>query len=277
MEVREWAERILFSPSLEDKLAPPDEPLTFAQPGRPERVGLPARLAELDFETGRRRPQMPKPAGFTQPRLRALAHHIMANHELQALEVMAWIVLAFPDAPGDFRRGLATVMAEEQRHTAMHLRRLEALGLRFGAVGVNGHVWIQTRHYECLLDYLASLPLTLEGANLDHSREFARHFRTAGDARSAAVMNAIFRDEIGHVAFGIEWLRRLKAPTETEWEAYVTHLYPPARPSHALGRRFDAAARQAAGLGPDFIQRLEAMATATAGPPSNDRLYDRDP
>jgi hypothetical protein len=32
---------------------------------------------------------MPHPETFADPKRRAVAHHIMANHELQALEVMA--------------------------------------------------------------------------------------------------------------------------------------------------------------------------------------------
>jgi hypothetical protein len=49
---------------------------------------------------------MPAAGAFHDPARRAVAHHIMANHELQALEVMAWTLLAFPEAPAAFRRGM---------------------------------------------------------------------------------------------------------------------------------------------------------------------------
>ena len=37
-------------------------------------------------------------------------------------------------------------------------------------------------------------------------------------------MRAIHRDEIQHVAFGVHWLRRLKLPGQSEWEAYESSL-----------------------------------------------------
>ena len=48
---------------------------------------------------------------------------LTANHELLALEVMAFTLCAFPSAPRDFRIVLARIMADEQRHTRMHIER----------------------------------------------------------------------------------------------------------------------------------------------------------
>src|SRR5690606_684551 len=122
------------------------------------------------------------------------AHHIMANHELQACEVMALVLCAFPEAPAAFRRGLARIIDDEQRHTRMHVERAAALGLAFGDLPVNAYIWKKAQDYESVLDYLAGLPLTFEGRNLDHTLEFERYFRAAGDRRSAAVMRVIHRD-----------------------------------------------------------------------------------
>ena len=93
----------------------------------------------------------------------------MANHELQALEVMARVALQFPDAPTEFRLGLAKIMQDEQRHTRMHIERAVMLGLRFGDLPVNSYIWQKSSEFECVLDYLATLPLLFEGANLDHT------------------------------------------------------------------------------------------------------------
>ena len=257
MEIREFADRILHSTLLDEKLRAPEAPLTDAEPGAAVRVATPARPPELRFTKRRRAVRMPHPDGFIEPRLRAVAHHIMANHELQALEVMAWTLRAFPDAPAEFRSGIIEVMRDEQRHTRLHLRRLESFGLRFGAKPVNGHVWRKALESVDLLDYLACLPLTFEGGNLDHSLEFADRFDRAGDEASANVMRVIHRDEIRHVAFGLTWLRRLKPEGQTDWDAYVERLHPPMHPKHAQGTRFDREARLAAGMTPEFIDRLE--------------------
>ena len=184
----------------------------------------------------------------------------MANHELQALEVMAWVLVAFPDAPADFRRGMIDVMADEQRHTRLHVERAAALGLRFGELPVNSYIWQKAQQFDSVLDYVASLPLVFEGANLDHTLEFAEYFEQAGDEQSAAIMRAIHHDEIRHVAFGLEWLRNLKPPEQSDWEAFQSHLKWPLRAEKARGDIFQRAAHRAAGMSDEFIDRLETNA-----------------
>ena len=126
---------------------------------------------------------MPHLLSLGEPRRRGIAHHIMANHELQALEVMAFVLRAFPEAPSEFRLGLARVMCDEQRHTRLHAERGAELGVPFGSLPVNGYFWIKAQEFAEVLDYLAGLPLTFEGGNLDHTLEFEAAFREAGDTR----------------------------------------------------------------------------------------------
>ena len=90
-------------------------------------------------------------------------------------------MLAFPDAPTQFRLGLAQVMADEQRHTRMHADQAASLGIRFGELPVNCYIWKKSQQFQSILDYLAGLPLTFEGRNLDHTLEFESYFQTAGD------------------------------------------------------------------------------------------------
>ncbi len=257
MEIRAFAERILLAESLDEKLRRAETEWTDENPGEPWRPEIPARPANLQFAPRRHAPAMPKPGAFADPHKRAVAHHIMANHELQACEVMAFVLAAFPEAHAEFRRGLARIIDDEQRHTRMHMQRASALGIEFGDLPVNCYIWKKALDYECVLDYLAGLPLTFEGRNLDHTVEFAELFQNAGDDRGAAVMRAIHQDEIEHVRFGWEWLRRLKSPEETEWQAYCKHLHWPMRPAKAKGEVFQRAARQAAGLTEDFLEHLE--------------------
>jgi uncharacterized ferritin-like protein (DUF455 family) len=259
MQLREFARRIVASMAIDEKLAPAEGECADDQPGLPERPALPGRPPELVFCGRRESPAMPHPETLGDPARRAVAHHIMANHELQALEVMAFVLLAFPEAPSEFRQGLARIMADEQRHTRMHIDRLEGLGLRFGAIPVNGYFWKKAQAFGSLLEYLAGLPLTFEGGNLDHTLEFEALFERAGDTRSAAVMRAIHRDEIQHVAFGLHWLRALKPPGQSDWDAYTAHLQWPLRPEKSRGTTFHRAPRLAAGMEADFVDRLEQL------------------
>jgi uncharacterized ferritin-like protein (DUF455 family) len=256
MELRAFAEQIVFSDSLEDKLRAPEEPLTDDHPGEALRPLEPARPENLKFAPRRTAPAMPGGPAFADPDKRAVAHHIMANHELQAVEVMAFVLLAFPGAPAEFRRGIADVIRDEQRHTRMHAERAAALGLTFGELPVNSYIWKKAQAYESVLDYLSGLPLTFEARNLDHTIEFERAFLEAGDRRSAALMRRIHEDEIEHVRFGIEWLRKLKPDESDEWTTWVGHLHWPMRPGKSIGNEFQREARLAAGLSPEFIERL---------------------
>lgn len=257
MELRELADRVLLSGVIAEKLRPAEGELTDREPGPVERITVPARPVELKFCGRKETPPMPHPDTLVDPRKRAIAHHIMANHELQALEVMAFVLRAFPDAPGEFRIGLARVMADEQRHTRMHIERLTKLGMQFGDNRVNGYFWKKAQEFESVLDYVAGLPLTFEGRNLDHTLEFEEWFERAGDPISAGIMRAIHRDEIQHVAFGLHWLRALKPVEQTDWEAYEAHLKWPLRPEKSRGKTFHRAPRLEAGMTEEFVERLE--------------------
>ena len=256
MELRTFAERILFSDTLATKLERIQPPLTDEKPGSPLRVLEPIRPANLVFAPPRTAPSMPHPSNLHLPLKRAVAHHILANHELQALEVMAWVLLAFPEAPVAFRMGLAEVMADEQRHTRMHADHAASLGIQFGELPVNCYIWKKSQEFQSVLDYLAGIPLTFEGRTLDHTLEFEEYFQTAGDPKGAAIMKAIHRDEIHHVAFGLKWLRILKPADLTDWEAYSQHLHWPLRPDKSIGDVFHRQPRLAAGMTDEFIDRL---------------------
>lgn len=258
MEIREFAERVLLVPDLEAKLNPLPDDLSDDSPGPAWRHEVPARPDNLQFAPRRTAPAMPAAGALAIPEKRGIAHHIMANHELQALEVMAWVLLAFPEAPQDFRRGMVWIMQDEQRHTRMHAERARKLGVPFGSRPVNCYIWNKAMSFQSPLDYLAGLPLVFEGRNLDHTLELADAFSAAGDERSATLMRAIHQDEIEHVRFGIEWLRRLKPTQLSDWEAFESHLHWPLRPSKARGEVFQREARREAGLSEEFIERLQS-------------------
>lgn len=258
MEIRAFAEQILLQPELEKKLAAPPRPLSDAAPGEALILSEPARTPDLLFAPRRTAPKMPPYGGLSQPEKRGLAHHIMANHELQALEVMAWVLLAFPDAPAPFRTGMAGVMRDEQRHTRMHAQRAQKLGVPFGTRPVNCYIWKKAMSFTGVLDYLAGLPLVFEAANLDHSLEMAEAFDVAGDPQSAAIMRQIHKDEIEHVRFGLYWLEKLKPEHLTPFQAFKEHLHWPLRPCKARGTEFQREARKEAGMDDEFINAVES-------------------
>jgi uncharacterized ferritin-like protein (DUF455 family) len=261
-ELRELALRIVTAESLEVKLAPVAEAeLTDERPGEPLRLGAPDRPPGLEIVAASQ-VKVPPVEGMADPAQRARILHAMANHELQAAELFAWALLAFPVAPGDFRRGLARVLADEQRHTRMYAARCEALGLPFGTVPVSGYFWGKVESIRSPREFVCAMSLTFENANLDHTVEYAEAARRAGDEKTAAVIDRVHRDEIEHVRFGWTWLGRFKEDGESMWEAFRRSLDWPLRPAKARGPRFHRGGREAAGFDPEFIRLLEAEEAA---------------
>ena len=186
MELREFAERVLFSTSLEEKLRAP-EGITDEQPG----VALatpagPGRPAGLHFKPhGAGKSEFPGLHQLENQIERGKLLHFFGNHELLATELMALVLLRFPDAPPAFRKGLLQTLKDEQLHTRWYIDRMRACGLDFGELPVSGYFWRCVSPMENPMDYVASLCLTFEQANLDFAGLFARGFATVGDTDTA--------------------------------------------------------------------------------------------
>src|SRR4051812_34186634 len=210
MELRDFALQVLAAEDLETKLAPPAvaiEALTDDSPGKPFRSRGPGRPPELRIAAAVKVPALD---GMADPAQRPRILHGLANHELQAAELFAWALLAFPNAPPPFRRGLAAILVEEQRHTRMYRARLEASGAGLGDFPVHGYFWGKVGAIHSPLDFVCAMSLTFENANLDHTVDYAAAALRAKDEKTAAVIDQVHRDEIEHVRFGWRWLQLLK-------------------------------------------------------------------
>lgn len=252
---RDYAEHLLRSPALADKLAPPPPGLVLADEQPPRIFHVPGRAARLAIVPGRAG-RVPPIVGMRDRGQRVRILHALANHELQAVELFAWALLAFPAAPEPFRRGLVAILADEQRHLELYLGRLRAHGVDFGDHPVTGHFWNKLEHYRTPLRFCCAMGLTFENANLDFALEYAAAARAAGDPATADVLQTVHDEEISHVRFGWVWMRKLAGDTPP-WQAYVEHLEWPLSPSRARGKTFCAESRRRAGLDEDFIAALE--------------------
>jgi hypothetical protein len=118
------------------------------------------------------------------------------------------------------------------------------------------------------MDYVASLCLTFEQANLDFARHFAKGFGQIGDTETSQLLEKIYRDEIGHVAYGLKWFRRWKNPNENDWDAFCRTLKFPLSPQRAKGFSLNVAGRKAAGLDAHFIAELNVYSQSKGRTPS---------
>lgn len=270
MELRELAERVLFATTLEDKLRCPAE-ITDEQPGSALAApALPGRPAELAFKPGGTAGKSAFPGlrqlGNEHERGRLL--HFFANHELLATELMALVLLRFPDAPAAFRRDVLQTLRDEQEHTRWYVERMRACGIAFGELPVSGYFWRAVSGMASPMDYVAGLSLTFEQANLDFARHFARGFAAVGDAETAKLLDQIYRDEIAHVAYGLKWFRRWKQPAQSDWDAFCAQLKFPLSPQRAKGLALNVEGRRAAGLDAQFIAELDVFAQSKGRTPS---------
>lgn len=258
------AGRVLFSRSLHEKLRPiplDHENTSDIGSNLPRQWNhfRPERPPGLEFARGSSaRPALPSRPGLIDESARGVLLHFFANHELLAAELMALALLKFPDAPPEFRRGLAATLREEQRHTRWYLNRMRECGLEFGTHPLSPYFWEAVSPMESPVDYVSRLSLTFEQANLDYARHFGNLLAEVGDDRSAAILHRIYEDEIGHVGYGLHWFRHWKDPRESDWEALRKVLHFPLSPSRAKGNRtgFNAEGRRAAGFDEDYINRL---------------------
>ncbi len=271
--VRSFCLRLLERGDLACKLAPPrtadGERLDDLDPGPAAFIDAPARDPGLEMSVGLGK--LPRPGELASLEARALCLARFAHHELMAVELFAWALLRWPDAPAGLRRGLLGALADEQKHCRLYLDRLEAHGAAFTDFAHSDYFWKQAPAIAAsphgVRAFLAAMGLTLEQANLDFSVTYRDAFREAGDEASARVCQVVHDDEVRHVGLAAEWMRRLSGETDfDEIEAYERCVPFPLGASRAKGRRFEPRPRRAAGLSPELIEHVR-----TAKSPQQDR------
>src|SRR6187551_3791151 len=110
------------APALDDERNWERDPAVrrIARPGRPAHWRVVARS-----------PATPRAEALVERSARAKLLARFVHHELQAAELFAWAVLAFPAAPRAFRAGLVRLCGEEIAHMRLYLAHLRTLGAEF--------------------------------------------------------------------------------------------------------------------------------------------------
>lgn len=257
MELRTWAQAILEADTLEGKLARPHL-LTDDEPGPAVPWKEPTRPPGMGFSPRRKEEKLPSFQEHGDPDKRAICLHRFAGHELLAVEMMAFTLLAFPEAPKHFRRGLANTLVEEQGHVRIYMERMSQLGVQFGDMPLYRHFWKHTPFILSPLHYVSAMSLTFEMANLDFAPMYGQSFLHHGDKESAKLMATILEDEVSHVSFGYHWLQKFKSRDMSEWDAWLNSLNIMITPRRARGFQFNAKSRQEAGLSQLWIDNLNS-------------------
>lgn len=179
--------------------------------------------------------------------------HALAHIEFGAIDLAFDMAGRFGAAyPPAFIDDWLSVGADEAMHFALLDRRLAALGACYGALPAHDGLWEAAA--ETAFDPLARLavvPMVLEARGLDVTPATVAAFERGGDARSAAILTRIYRDEIRHVAAGTFWFRRTcesrGLAAVPEWQRLIrSHFRGAVKPP------FNDSARDEAGLSREF-------------------------
>lgn len=213
-------------------------------------AGLPDRPARPDKPELRPATEVPRRRVNTAITGRVALLHALAHIELNAID-LAWDIIArfaAPELPAQFFNDWVQVAAEEARHFSLLSHRLAELDAAYGDLPAHDGLWesaMVTRHD--LAARLAVVPLVLEARGLDVTPAMAAKLRKAGDDASAAILDTIYQDEIGHVRVGQRWFGFVCAARglepEPAWRDYVATYF-----KGALKPPFNTDARDAAGF-----------------------------
>ncbi len=135
--------------------------------------------------------------------------HQHMHNEMQSLEIAAQCIVDFPDTQWELRMELARQCWDETRHTQMLYRRLRELGGTKGEFPVMNYEWGVTCMMDSLVARLALQNRTFEGGEMDLLRELVEMWKRSGDEQTAELLGGILADEIQHVRFANQWLKRL--------------------------------------------------------------------
>ena len=224
-------------------------PLRLSAPGRPANWVVVARHART-----------PSAASLGHALNRAKLALTFAHHEIQAAELMAWAILAFPETPREFQSGLARLVLDEARHARGYVAHAQSLGMQLGEHPVRDWFWQRVGAVHTPAQFVALLGLGFEGANLDHSSRYAQLFREAGDEAGALLQESIGAEERVHVRFAARWFAHFAG--ELSFENWLAHLPKPLTPLVLRGLPFARAARLDSGLSESFVDALERWSPA---------------
>jgi uncharacterized ferritin-like protein (DUF455 family) len=133
LTLRQFCSGILGSGDLESKLSPPRQQdglsLDDTNRGHPVYIEHPVRNPEIAMAPGQ--PNLPRLGTLENPKARIKCLARFAHHELMAVELFAWALLRWPDAPSALRAEFVRILADEQRHCQLYIDRVTGLGGSF--------------------------------------------------------------------------------------------------------------------------------------------------
>jgi uncharacterized ferritin-like protein (DUF455 family) len=142
------------------------------------------------------------------------AHHQLEffqrqmNEEVNSIEASARCITDFPDAEWELRLQLARQCSDESRHALMYRRIIESRGGYVGQFPVLNFQYRIITKRPSLLERLAIQNRSFEAGGIDAITFGIAAARAAGDHEIAEMYEAQLADEVNHVRFANDWIRK---------------------------------------------------------------------
>jgi len=137
--------------------------------------------------------------------------HRQMNEEVDSLECSARNLSDFPETPWELRMSLARQCVDEARHARMFRRIFESRGGRVGEYPVINFQYRIVMNLDSLISRLAVQNRSFEAGGLDAIKSGIELASQNGDEELVALYEAQVADEISHVRFANDWIRRATA------------------------------------------------------------------
>lgn len=176
---------------------PDERPADFRRAGHPAKPELVPHSAVAARK-------MTTPEGY------AAMLHAICHIEFNAINLALDAAYRFRTLPAQFTADWLKVAQEEALHFSLMRARLQAYGYDYGDFPAHGHLWDMA--YKTAFDPLlrmALVPRVLEARGLDVTPGIRAKVVQKGDEETCAVLDIIYRDEVGHVRIGNYWYMRL--------------------------------------------------------------------
>ncbi|XP_019150899.1 PREDICTED: uncharacterized protein LOC109147711 [Ipomoea nil] len=238
----------------------------------------PARLTNVKLVSPSLMPKLGK-AGSLQSR-QAIVHSLV-HTESWAIDLSWDIIARFgkqESMPREFFTDFVKVAQDEGRHFSMLAARLKELGSFYGALPAHDGLWDSAMATsKDLLARLAIEHCVHEARGLDVMPTTISRFRNGGDNETADLLETVvYPEEITHCAAGVKWFKYLclrsrnrnsgddlllsqVAAEDDDDDDEVVQKFHDTVKAHFRGPLkppFNAAARKAAGFGPQWYEPL---------------------
>jgi uncharacterized ferritin-like protein (DUF455 family) len=190
---------------------------------------------------------------------RAALIHAIAHIEFNAINLALDAIWRFPALPHDYYYEWLGVAAEEAHHFTLLRDHLRTLGHDYGDFAAHDGLWAMAeKTRDDPIARMALVPRLLEARGLDVTPAMQARLVRADDRRAVAILDIILADEVGHVAIGNRWYRRLCAaagfdPVAHEAALFARYAAPRPRPP------FNFPARRAAGFTEEEVAAFGAQ------------------